>query len=185
MYERARTPVEAEGQRLRLVATRRDPSAGGSGRLVLPKSARLQAFVAEASAVGLDVADAVRLALERSLAIADASLFAIDVVTARRLLGGAARRARPERPLTPDHARYVRELTAARPRQPADVSDGLRVTVPERVLVRARGEVRQTALRPAAVAEMVAWEVAATLAGRTMGEWALATLAGARCRVSA
>jgi hypothetical protein len=168
---------------LRLAVARPDPAGRESHPLVLPASPRLQAFVAESSAAGLDVVNAVRLALERSLAIMDASLFGVDVVTARRLLGGAARRARPERALTPTHAAYVRELTVTRPRQPTDVSDGLRVTIPERVLVRARGEVRQTALRPAVVGEMVAWEVAATFAGRTMGEWALATLAGARRRI--
>jgi hypothetical protein len=148
--------------------------------LVLPPSRRLDDFVAASAARDLDAPTAVRLALERALAVTDAAAFSLDVETARRLLRASARQARAKRALTPAHAHYVRKLVGARPRPALDVGDGLHVAVPDRVLVRVRGTVSLTALRADVVPEMVAWEIAATLAGRTMGEWALRVLAAAR-----
>lgn len=154
---------------------RRPPS--GRERLRLPPSARLTAFVSAAAEAGLDPSEAVRLGLERALALADAGVFPFDVEVARRRLRQAAREAHASRPLTPTQAAYVRTLSSARPRPTADGSGGLVVDLPDRVLTRARDDVAETALHAGAVPEMVAWEIAATLAGRTMGEWALLELA--------
>lgn len=147
-------------------------------RLRLPPSPRLTAFVAAAAEAGLGPSEATRLALERALALADAGVFPFDVEVARRRLRRAAKEAHPCRPLTPAQAAYMRTLSPARPRPPINVSAGLVVELPDRVLTRSRDTVAEAALHAGAVPEMVAWEIAATLAGRTMGEWALRTLAG-------
>ena len=179
MSARSRTP----GPHLRLVPSR--PAKPGSRpaaeRLQIPPSKRLREFVATAAAAGLDAPDAVRLALDkRALALADAAAFGLDPEAARGLLLRAAESARPSRPLSPTQAAYVRALGKASPRPPANVEEGLVVALPDRVLTPARDTISESAFEAAAVVEMVAWEIAATLEGRTMCEWALRTLARAR-----
>jgi hypothetical protein len=44
--------------------------------------------------------------------------------------------------------------------------------------MRAGGRVDAAVLHPGAVEEMISWERAAVLAGRSMGEWAVRVLAG-------
>lgn len=173
-----RTP--AAGRHLALVHSVRTRAGNGRERVVLGPSPRLTAFVETAARHGLGASGAVRLGIERALALADAELFGLDAGTARSLLSVAASKARPQRELAPAQAAYVRRLSASKPVEPADPSAGLRVRVPERVLTRARGTVHPSALRPEAVSEMLAWEIAATLEGRRLGEWALSILAQAR-----
>jgi hypothetical protein len=146
--------------------------------LHLPPSSRLNRFITTAAAAGLDPPDAVRLALERALALADAcSAFPIDIETSRLLLRRAAAVARPMRQLTTANSRYVRMLSARRPKPVGDLSEGLVVRLPDRVVTRARGELTELALHEGVVEEMISWEIAAMLEGRTMCEWALSTLA--------
>jgi hypothetical protein len=149
--------------------------------LHLPPSLRLNRFVAAAAAAGLDPEDAVRLALERALALADAcAAFAIDVETSRCLLRRVASAARPLRQLTAAHSSYVRALAACKQKPVGDLSDGLVVALPDRVVTRARGELTELALHEGVIEEMISWEIAAKLEGRTMCEWVLSTLATRR-----
>jgi hypothetical protein len=55
----------------------------------------------------------------------------------------------------------------------------LTVELPERLLTRLRPGILPDCLASRAVAEMVAWERAAVLEGRSMSEWAALTLAAA------
>ncbi len=186
MSERTRTPPDRsrenpearDGARLRLVRSgAADGTTSASERLHLPPSRRLEEFVHAAAEAGLEPADAVRLALERALALADAAILPLDVEAARSRLSEAAARARAGRPLTAAQSAYVRSLSAKRARPTPEIGDGLVVVLPDRVLTRARDTATETAFHAGAVAEMAAWEIAATLEGRTMGEWALRTLA--------
>jgi hypothetical protein len=167
--------------------TRTPPSlqilSGGSERaevLRLEPTARLQAFLQAAASHGLGTHDAVRLGLERALCLRDASGVAIDVETARRILGEAARGARPSRGLAEGQAAYLRALGAGRPAPRRDVVAGIGIEVPERVLSRVEGSIGQGVLHEGVVEEMLSWEIAAVLDARTMNEWALLQLLGRR-----
>jgi hypothetical protein len=149
-------------------------------QVVLPPSKALTEFVVAAAARGVDAADAVRLGIERALALADAELFSLDAQTAASFLRVAASAARPHRQLAPRQAAYVRRLGSSKAVPAADTSAGLKVSIPERVLTRARSNVDPRSLRPEAVEDMLSWEIAATLEGRRLGEWALSALAQAR-----
>lgn len=154
-------------------------SAGRGDRLILRSTPRLQGLLDAAAQVGLEAPDALRLALERALVLADAGAFGLDAEGARCVLARAAAGARPRRPLTAVQAAYVRALTVGQPTASIALHGDLAITIPDRVLTRARGVVRLAALHADAVPEMVAWELAAALEGRTMGEWALKELAAA------
>lgn len=146
-------------------------------QLRLAPSPRLSSFLAAAARLGLDAPLAVRLALERALALCDAHALCIDVERARATLNSAAASARAEQGLSASQARYVRSLLDQSPRVVPDVEQGLVVVVADDVLTRARDRVPQDALHTDAVPEMLAWERAARLQGRTMAEWALSVLA--------
>lgn len=75
--------------------------------------------------------------------------------------------------MPPEQAAYVRRLATRRPIPVLDVAAGLSVEVPGKILSRARGTISESSLREDVVDEMLAWEIAATLSARTMGEWAL------------
>lgn len=145
-------------------------------RILLPPSARLERFAAAAAAAGLDLQEAVVLALEHALVLEDAVAFGLDADTARRRLNKVAANARAKRPLGAEEAAYVRHLNVRQPHPPPSLASGLAVSAPERILSRVRSSVTETAVRQAVVKEMIAWQIAATLAGRTMGEWALREL---------
>lgn len=176
------TESTLEASHLQLV--RSNPDVGTphvEDRLHLRSTPRLRKFLHAAASAGLSPADAVRLALERALALEDACYgFPLDVESARRELRQAAARARPVRELTSTQASYVRALSAASVKPAYPLDDDLVVALPDRVITRARHDLTELALHEGVVAEMVAWEIAATLSGRTMGEWALSTLALAR-----
>ncbi|HVY79066.1 MAG TPA: hypothetical protein VG898_11220 [Solirubrobacterales bacterium] len=129
-----------------------------------------------AAAAGLDLPEAVSLGLQRALVLADAPAIGIDSEVARRRLRDAAADARPAFPLGDAEAARVRGLSFPTPVAPARLNAPVVVPVPPRTLVRARGNVPVSRLCSAAVPEMISWEVAALLAGRTMGEWALLNL---------
>lgn len=126
---------------------------------------------------GLDTQQAVQLGLERDLALRDSAAFGLEAETARLILRRAALAGRPRVALTPRLAERIRSLQMTKPHPETDAREGLLVAVPDRLLTRVRGRIPATALRPTAVPEMVSWEIAATLEGRTMGEWALRALA--------
>jgi len=140
-------------------------------------SQRLSDFLGAAAQAGLDATLAVRLALERALVLHDAEELRLDVERARRTLSRAAANARATRPLTPRQAGYVRRLYSSAPQAPVVVEGSLCVELPDELLTRARDTVPETVLHSEAVLEMLAWERAARLQGRTMLEWALKTLA--------
>lgn len=162
---------------LELVAAGRAQGGTRGERIVLPPSPRLAAFLERSAELGLEAADAVRLALERALALKDAQLFGVDVEAARRILRREARDARPAHPLSEPEAAYVRRLSLARPVRVSDPSAALVVPLSQRTLTRARRGVPESALHSGIVEEMIAWEIAARFEGRPLGEWAVMVLA--------
>jgi hypothetical protein len=154
-----------------------ETTAGEERVLRLARSPRLDRFAATAAAAGLEVAEAVRLALAQALALEDARVFGLDADTARRLLNRAAAGARAARPLGEGEAAYLRRLTSRTPKPVLALPPNLEVELDERTSTRVRGALTEAAIRPAVVEEMIAWEIAATLDGRTLGEWALHRLA--------
>jgi hypothetical protein len=177
MFEAARTAPH-----LQLVRSNPDtPQRTAEDQLHLRQTPRLRKFLAAAAAAGLEPSDAVRLGLQRALVLEDAcDAFTIDVESARLELRQAAARTRPLRQLTPSQAVYVRTLSASQAKKPADFGPVVVVSLPDRVTTRVRDRLSELSLHEGVVAEMIAWEVAATLEGRTMCEWALSTLATAR-----
>jgi hypothetical protein len=124
--------------------------------------------------------NAVRLALERELVLRDVDSLGHGREAARYALTGFATRARALRPLNPAQASYVRNLSRRRPECVEDLAAGLEIVLPERLLTRAEGAVCTATFDAMAIREMVAWELAAVLEGRTMAEWALNALIAAR-----
>lgn len=163
------------------------PGRAGSidavGVISLPKEPGVVRFLEVSADAGLAASDAVRLALTRALVLADIGPFGFDVMAARHLLRTVAASARPRRPLAPEQASYARRLSMGRPTSAPSMTTDLSVCVPEMLLSRAEEKVRPATFSPEIVSEMVAWELAATLDGRTMGEWALTTLAAARSNI--
>ena len=152
--------------------------AGGEERvLLLPRSPRLERFAAASAAAGLEVPEAVRLALEHALALRDAAAFGLDGDTARRLLNRAAAGTRASRPLGDGEAACLRRLTRQAPKPTAALPERLKVRLDARTSTRVRDSLSESAIRPAVVEEMISWQVAATLEGRTLSEWALHSLA--------
>lgn len=143
----------------------------------MPLTPELEYFLRIAATRGLHATDALRLAIERALVLIDGDALLVDRGAARRLLCAAAARTSVHRSLAPDRAAYVRQLTAARPLAACELPDMLTVELPQELVARARGVVPASALREEAIEEMVAWELAATLDGRPMAEWALLALA--------
>lgn len=154
-------------------------SSGGAEAVRLEPSNRLQNFVETAAQAGLAPAEAVEMAIERALALADGARLCGDIELARRRLSLAADAARPRRGTSPEQASRVRRLTTARSLEAADVGEGLVVPLPACRLSRA-ADVHESYIHADIVSEMVAWEVAAVLEGRTVGEWALWTLGSSR-----
>jgi hypothetical protein len=72
-------------------------------------------------------------------------------------------------------ARYIRELTSRRPYVPG-LPDPVRVGLPVRLADRSVGVDLEAVVRVARLDDAIAWELAATLAGRNMTEWAVLTL---------
>jgi hypothetical protein len=172
---------------LQLVRGARDtPTRRNSppGRVTLPRTPELQHFLRATADRGLDSSQALRLAIERALVLIDIDGLLLERSFARRLLCSVAKRAGVHRPLPPERAVYLRRLIAARPLPERECPDTLTVQLPQELLARARGVVPLTALGEDAIAEMIAWEQAAVLDGRTMAEWSLLALArpGARSR---
>jgi hypothetical protein len=146
-------------------------------QLRLSPSPRLTSFLDAAAQAGLDAPLAVRLALERAAVLRDGRDLRLDVDRIRRTLGRTARGARAARQLSARQAEYVRMLYDERPRRPPVTAAGLNVVIPDELLTQVRDTVPETVLQPGAVPEMLAWERAARLEGRTMLEWALKALA--------
>lgn len=164
---------------LRLVEAA-ETTSGDERVLLLARSPRLDRFVAASAATGLGVAEAVCLALKHALALQDATAFGLDADTARRLLNRAAAGARPSRPLGATEAAYLRRLSRRKAETPPVLPETLKVKLDERTATRVRESLTEASIRAAVVEEMLAWEVAATLEGRTLGEWALHSLARQR-----
>lgn len=145
-------------------------------RLLIPPSDRLSRFAAAAANRGIDLEEAIRLAVERALALADGRAFGLDAEGTRRRLRRASAKVSARRPLSASESARVRRLNRALAVPPADVSEGAAVALPERLLTRGRGVLTASAIDAGALEEMVSWEIAAALEGRTLGEWALLAL---------
>jgi hypothetical protein len=151
--------------------------AGAYGSLTLPATPELERFLRLSAERGLDSTDALRLAIERELALVDADALGLDRYATRHVLRQLAARARVRRGLDADEAAYLRALSAARALPPPRLAGPLTVMLPRALLGRARGVISTAALAQDAIPEMVAWEIAARVQGRAMGEWALLALA--------
>ncbi len=158
------------------------PPGHGTGSapegILLRPSPKLADFIAAAARAGLDLQEATRLAVERLLLLNDAPAIGFDSEIARRRLTVAARGARPDLNLTAVEAARVRALSLPRRIQPMVLAAPTAVPVPDRILPRVC-TVSNLCFEARFVSEMVSWEVAAILAGRTMGEWGLRILAAA------
>lgn len=135
-------------------------------------------FVRAAADHGLEVEQAVRLAVEHELVLGDADELGVTREMARHVLTTAATAARPQRPLSARQAAYVRGLSLVRPRRSTELLEAS-VALPCRLLTRTAGRIRTSAFDAAMIGEMIAWERAAALEGRTMAEWALKLIAAA------
>ncbi|HTU78092.1 MAG TPA: hypothetical protein VMF09_04965 [Solirubrobacteraceae bacterium] len=153
------------------------PSSVRVEQICIPPSGRLTRFLDAAAQAGLDAPLAVQLALERAVVLKDGRDLRLDVERIRRTLGREARRARAARQLSGRQATYVRMLYREKPRQPCPAAGGLSVVIPDELLTQIRDTIPETVLHPRAVPEMLAWERAARLEGRTMLEWSLKVLA--------
>ncbi len=172
-------PTRTPKPHLQLIDSDERPT-GEERVLRLERSPRLERFAAAAADAGLDLPEGVRLALAQALALQDARVFGLDADTARRLLNRAAAGARAAQALGEGEAAYLRRLTSRIPKPAPALGPRLEVELDERTSTRVRGTITEAAIRPAVVEEMIAWEIAATLEGRTLGEWALNCLAASR-----
>jgi hypothetical protein len=162
---------------LRLHVT--EPGPWPSGRHRLAQTPALQAFLATAATAGIGTRQAVELAVERGLVLLDGQGLGLDVERVRSTLNCAARSARVCRALGEKAAGHLWALSGETHAVSALSDDGLTVELPERLLTRLRPGILPDCLTSRAVAEMVAWERAAVLEGRSMSEWAALTLAAA------
>jgi hypothetical protein len=167
--------VRTHPSRLRLAAD--GPGDEQRCTLLLSRSIRLERFAAASATAGLDLPEAIRLALQHALALQDAAAFGLDADAARRRLNRAAAGARASRPLGDGEASHLRRLTQRSSRPVVELPARLEVKLDERTSTRVGDSLDESAIRPAVVAEMIRWQVAALLEGRTLGEWALHSLA--------
>lgn len=144
--------------------------------LHLQPSPGVNRFAVAAANAGLSLAEAAQMTVERALALGDGARFCGDAEVARRKLCRAAADARPNRELGAAEAERVRRLMVARPVEAEEVGVRLIVPLPSRLLSRL-GTLGPSCLRADALREAIKWEVAGCLQGRTLGEWALWTLA--------
>jgi hypothetical protein len=177
---RSTTDRQAAG-RLRLVERARAAESKDvrptAERLSVRQTPRVQRFLAEAASQGLAAEDAVRLALERHAALQDLRAMRLDESALKAILDRAAVGAHPSRPLSPTEARYARSLSFAAPCEASAPGEPVEIALPERLLTRIGSASAPSALDRRVVAEMIAWELAATFTGRTMSEWAFAMVA--------
>jgi hypothetical protein len=144
---------------------------------LLPDHPRIEAFLDAAERHGLPREQAVRLAVERELVLSDAEACSLPPDSARYLLNRLAEVARPDRALPPARADYVRRLRIAARRDSRSARVERDIELPDTLAVRVADGVRLGAFDADAVHEMIAWEAAAAMAGRTMTEWALKAFA--------
>lgn len=160
---------------LRLTAVNNRPT--GVERLRLDLTPDLHEFLALAAQAGLDCELAIRLGLERALLLADARDLRLDVERARRILNLAGGELRASVPLGNQQSAYLRRLYAPAANIEPWAGASVAVTLPEEILTLARESITEGALHSGAVSEMLTWERAARVKGRTMREWGLKTLA--------
>jgi len=173
----AESTSERTAPQLRLVPPRHGQRghAGGSPatELALRPGPRVRRFLSVAAQYGLAPDDSVRLAVEHHLALEDLQALRIEEGALRAMLGAVAARARPSSSLDAADAVRARRLSLARPLPALELTDQLTFALPSRLCTRLDGILPSELLDHRAVREMIAWERAAILAGRTMGEWAL------------
>lgn len=170
-------PAQTAASRLRLIQGQADVGAGQIS-VVLQPTERLKKFLASSAAAGVSDVDAVELAIERALVLADARALGLNAERASRLLGEAAARTRPHRTIGPQRSTTARRLAIRQPRRPTELDEAICVPVASHLATRAADQISGRAFAPGAIEEMVAWGRAAALEGRTMTEWGLRVLAG-------
>jgi hypothetical protein len=170
-------PARTATPHLRLHVTEPGPWPSGWHRLA--STPALQAFLATAATAGIGTGQAVELAVERGLVLLDGQGLGLDVERIRSTLNRAARGARVTGGLGAKAAGHLWALSGEHRAVGVPSEDGLTLELPERLLTRLRPGILPDCLTSRAVAEMVAWERAAVLEGRSMSEWAALTLAAA------
>ncbi len=135
----------------------------------------LAAFKTAATDIGLGLEQAVAIAAEHHLVLADADALGLLPRQTRSLLCATARHAQAKLPLSPAAAAYLREL-GTRSIPQALGRTPVTVAFPTRLIERMPPSGVASTLNPAAITEALAWERAAVLVGRTMSEWAMFTL---------
>jgi hypothetical protein len=144
---------------------------------------RLRALAAAAAALGVDLSLAVRVVIERELALGDLHALAVDPAP----LDGIARAAHVDRALDAASAAYVRRLSGGDGAEPRALGEQVTIGLPLRLSTRLSRAGALDALLGDAVGDALAWELAAVMQGRTISEWAaLTALRGAtsQCRES-
>jgi hypothetical protein len=164
-------------QLVRSTSTGTARRVGTHGSVTLAATPALERFLGQSAERGLDPTNALRLGIERELALLDAGAIGLDRHAARHMLCERASRARVARRLDAEDAAYLRTLSAARALAPPRLTGSLTVILPPALLGRARGVVSAAVFEDGAVTEMVTWEIAARAQGRALGEWALLVLA--------
>jgi hypothetical protein len=156
-----------------------EPASWPSGRHHLAPNPVLKAFLSTAATAGVGSTQAAELAVERALVLLDGQGLGLDVERVRSTLNQAAYGARVTGPLGPQAAGHLWALSGQNRAVAESSEDGLTVELPERLLIRLRPGILPDCLTSRAVAEMVNWERAAVLEGRSMSEWAALSLAAA------
>jgi hypothetical protein len=149
--------------------------SGGAPELALRPTPHLRRFLATAAEYGLAPGEAVRLGLEHQMALEDLEVLRVERGALRAILAAMAARARPSRGLADADADRVRRLVLASPLPEPELTGTLTFALPPRLWTRLEGLLSPELLDYRAVGEMIAWERAAILTGRTMGEWAFAS----------
>jgi hypothetical protein len=172
--------AQSRTRRLHLTAVNNQPA--GAERLRLELTPQLRGFLELAASAGLDHEVAVRLGLERALVLSDARELRLTGERARRILNLAGAELRANVALGSTQSAYLRSLYQQTASIEPLVDDSVAIELPEEILTLARDSITESALHDGAVDEMLTWERAARVKGRTMREWGLKALALALSR---
>lgn len=137
----------------------------------MTETTALMTFAARASHLGLAPECAVALAVERRTIEKDLDHLHVARGPALARLDRAARSATVIHAVSATDSDYVRHLLGLAP-LPVARGNCPAVAIPMRLVARASANEVEEALTLVNLEGAVAWEVAATIAGRTMSEWA-------------
>lgn len=137
----------------------------------------LRELAAEAAAAGLRLPEAAALAIEARLLLDDLAHGGTPTGLVTALLNRAAASERVDLPVAGSFGDYIRHLSARRP-VAAQLPEHRTVEVPValRLLARAVQLPRAAPFAPVRFNDLIDWEVAAAISGRTLSEWGYLTV---------